>query len=156
VPRVGLWRRGSHLSVRSLSREKDLSHAAGRRDPGGAPGEGPQTREGPDRGLADVDFPERAHPVAATAGRPVYGPAGREEARRLSREARRDKINLGWYSQINLCRVSRGERPLSYSVWKGTCDYVARKRVERELAERPLQFQIRPGRLQILWRKPGS
>ena len=89
-------------------------------------------------------------------GRPVYGPAAREEARRLRREARREQINLGWYSQINLCKVARGERPLSYSVWKGTCDYVARKRVERELAQKPLQFQIRPGRLQILWRKPGS
>jgi len=89
-------------------------------------------------------------------GRPVYGLAARGEARRLMREAKGEQVNLGWYSQINLCKVARGERPLSYSVWKRTCDYVARKRVEREVAQRPLQFQIRAGRPQLLWRKPGG
>ena len=47
--------------------------------------------------------------------RPVYGPAAREEARRLVREARGEKIHLGWFTKINLCRVARGERPLGYS-----------------------------------------
>jgi len=87
--------------------------------------------------------------------RPVYGPAAREEARRLVREARGQKIHLGWFTKINLCRVARGERPLGYSVWKGTFDYMARKRVEREVARKPLRFQLGAGGVQIGWRKLG-
>jgi len=72
------------------------------------------------------------------------------------REAKRERINLGWSTKKSLCKVARGERPLSYSVWARTGAYVARKQVERELAQRPLQFQIRAGRPQLLWRKPGG
>ena len=39
---------------------------------------------------------------------PVYGPAAREEARRFMREAKREKINLGWPTKMNLCRVAKG------------------------------------------------
>ena len=48
---------------------------------------------------------------------PVYGPTARDEAPRLIRVANREKINLGCYIKINLCKVARGERPLGYSVW---------------------------------------
>ena len=89
-------------------------------------------------------------------GRPVYGPAAREEARRLRREARHEKINLGWYSQINLCKVARGEKPLSYAVWARTGAYLARKCGERKVARRPLRLQVRADRPQLLWRKPGA
>src|SRR5215468_11560497 len=58
--------------------------------------------------------------------KPVYGPAAREEARRLMREAKREGINLGPYSKISLLKVSRGERPLSYSVWHQTQVYMRR------------------------------
>src|SRR5215510_15957587 len=50
--------------------------------------------------------------------KPVYGPAARKEALRLMSEAKREKINFGWSTKTNLCRVAKGERPLSYSVWE--------------------------------------
>src|SRR5215472_2747486 len=43
-------------------------------------------------------------------GKPVYGPAAREEARRIIREAKREKINFGWPTRMNLYRVIKGER----------------------------------------------
>jgi hypothetical protein len=89
-------------------------------------------------------------------GRPVYGPPAREEARRLMRDAKREKINLGWYSKIDLCKVARGERPLGYSLWMGTCDYLARTRVERERTRKPLRLQLGAGALRIGWRTPGG
>ena len=52
--------------------------------------------------------------------KPVYGPAAREEVLRLKRVAKREKINLGPFTQINLGRVARKERPLGYSLWKAT------------------------------------
>ena len=45
---------------------------------------------------------------------PVYGPAAREEARRFMREAKREKIHLGWPTKTSLCKVAKGERPLAY------------------------------------------
>ena len=42
--------------------------------------------------------------------KPVYGPAAREEARRLMREAKREGINFGWFTRMNLYRVIKGER----------------------------------------------
>src|SRR5215470_14662497 len=56
--------------------------------------------------------------------KPVYGPAAREEALRLMSEAKREKINFGWSTKTNLCRMANGERPLSYSVWEGAQKYV--------------------------------
>src|SRR5215470_15049088 len=40
--------------------------------------------------------------------KPVYSPAAREEARRLMREAKREKINLGWSTKTNLVAWRRG------------------------------------------------
>jgi len=75
-------------------------------------------------------------------GQPAYGPAAREEARRFLREAKREKINLGWSAKRSLCRVAKGERPLSYSVWERTQAYVGCARRERkqeqDVRERPL------------------
>ena len=88
-------------------------------------------------------------------GHPVYGPAAREEARRLRREAKREKIHLGCFTVINLCKVARGDRPLSYSVWRDTCDYVVRKRAERELARKPLRVHFGAGGVHVMWRRPG-
>ena len=65
--------------------------------------------------------------------RPVYGPAACEEVRRLMREAKREGINLGWSTKLNLCRVAKGERPLSYSVCKQVGEYLDRKRAERAI-----------------------
>jgi len=92
--------------------------------------------------------------------KPVYGPAAREEARRLMREAKREKINLGWSTKTNLCRVAKGERPLSYSVWERTQAYMKRVRSERkheqEVRERPLQLRLVPGRGPLVgWRSGG-
>ena len=56
--------------------------------------------------------------------KPVYGPAARKEALWLMREAKREKINFGWSTKTNLCRMANGERPLSYSVWEGAQKYV--------------------------------
>src|SRR5262252_4893904 len=56
--------------------------------------------------------------------KPVYGPAARKEARRFMREAQREGINFGCFTKKNLCRVARGERPLSYSVWERAQEYV--------------------------------
>src|SRR5262249_38906689 len=41
--------------------------------------------------------------------KPVYGPAAREEVRRIMREAKRERINLGRYTKLNLYRVTKGE-----------------------------------------------
>ena len=87
--------------------------------------------------------------------KPVYGPAAREEARRLMREPKREKINLGWYTKKNLCRVAKGERPLSYSLCKAIEAHVARTRREREVAARPLQIQVGPGGPRVMWRTLG-
>ena len=94
--------------------------------------------------------------------KPVYGPAAREEVRRILREARREGINFGWFTRINLYRVIRGERPLSYSVWEGAQAYVRRVRRERkheqDVRKRPLQVRLVAGEgLQIGWRRgsPG-
>src|SRR5215467_85640 len=56
--------------------------------------------------------------------KPVYGPAARDEVRRIIREAKRERINLGWFTKINLCRVAKGERPLSYPLWDRTQAYI--------------------------------
>jgi len=53
-------------------------------------------------------------------GKPYYGPAAREEARRLLREAKRAKVNLGWSTKRNLFKANHGERPLNYALWDGT------------------------------------
>src|SRR5215510_8777716 len=62
--------------------------------------------------------------------KPVYGPAAIEEARRLIRDASRARINLGWFTKKSLCKVAKGERPLSYSVWEQTQTYM--RRIQRE------------------------
>src|SRR5215470_69175 len=92
--------------------------------------------------------------------KPVYGPAAREEVRRILREARREGINLGPYSKISLLKVSRGERPLSYSVWHQTQVYMRRihheRELERDMRERPLQFQVFPGQGPVVGWRRGS
>src|SRR5262252_4506863 len=90
--------------------------------------------------------------------KPVYGPAARKEVRRIMREAKREGINLGPYSKISLLKVSRGERPLSYSVWHQTQVYMRRihheRELERDVRERPLQVRFVAGKgLQIGWRR---
>ena len=75
------------------------------------------------------------------SGKPVYGPAAREEARRLIREAKRAKINLGWRTKRSLLKVIKGERPLSYSLWHRTQAYLRRVSGERERAE---DLKLRP------------
>src|SRR5215475_15928533 len=86
--------------------------------------------------------------------KPVYGPDARKEALRLMSEAKREKINFGWSTKTNLCRVAKGERPLSYSVWERTQAYVRRVRSERkheqDVRERPLQIRLLPGRRLLL------
>jgi len=93
-------------------------------------------------------------------GKPVYGPAAREEVRRILREAKREKINLGWSTKLNLCRVAKGERPLSYSVWERTQAYMKRVRRERkreqDVRERPLQVRFVAGKGLLLGWRQGS
>ena len=89
--------------------------------------------------------------------KPVYGPAAREEVRRILRDAKRERINFGWFTRMNLYRVIKGERPLSYSVWERAQAYVRRVRRERkheqDVRERPLQVRLVAGKgLQIGWR----
>src|SRR5215831_5359195 len=91
-------------------------------------------------------------------GKPVYGPAAREEARRIIREAKREKINFGWPTKLNLCRVAKGKRPLSYSVWERTQAYMRRiqreRKHEQDVRERPMQIRVAPGRgLLVAWRR---
>src|SRR5215467_15321553 len=114
----------------------------------------PRTGRGPRQALV-WGWPT---PIALTARtelpplprKPVYGPAAREEARRLMREAKREKINLGWSTKTNLCRVAKGKRPLSCSVWERAQAYVKRVRRERkhkqDVQERPLQLRLMAGR----------
>ena len=90
--------------------------------------------------------------------KPVYGPAAQEEARRLMRETKAERINFGWFTKMNLCRVAKGERPLSYSVWEGAQAYVRRVRSERkheqDVRERPMQFRVVPGQGPVVdWRR---
>ena len=91
---------------------------------------------------------------------PVYGPAAREEARRFMREAKREKIDLGWSTKMNLCRAAKGKRPLSYSVWERTQAYVSRVRTERkseqDVRERPLQVRLVAGKGLLLGWRRGS
>ena len=93
-------------------------------------------------------------------GKPVYGPAAREEARRIIREAKREGINFGWFTKMNLYRVIKGERPLSYSVWEGAQAYMRRVRRERkheqDVRERPLQFRVVPGQGPMVGWRRGS
>src|SRR5215467_4461737 len=84
--------------------------------------------------------------------KPVYGSAAQEEARRLMRETKAERINFGWFTKMNLCRVSKGERPLSLSLCKQVREYLARKRAEREVIRQPLRFQLGPGGPRVLWR----
>jgi len=91
-------------------------------------------------------------------GKPVYGPAGREEVRRLMREAKREGINFGWSTKTSLCKVARGERPLSYAVRERTQAYIRRiqreREHERDVRERPMQIRVVPGRgLLVGWRR---
>ena len=92
--------------------------------------------------------------------KPVYGPAAREGVRRILREAKREGINLGPYSKISLLKVSRGERPLSYSVWHQTQVYMRRihreRELERDMRERPLQFRVVPGQGPMVGWRRGS
>jgi len=92
--------------------------------------------------------------------KPVYGPAAREEARRLTRETKREGINFGWPTKLNLCRVANGERPLSYSVWEQAQEYVRRVRREwkheQDVRERPLQFRVIPGQGPMVGWRRGS
>jgi hypothetical protein len=87
--------------------------------------------------------------------RPVYGPAARQEARCLMRNAKRETINLGWFTKISLYKVARGDRLLGYSVWTRTCDYLSRKRAERELAHKPLRVQFGAGGVHVMGRRPA-
>jgi hypothetical protein len=82
--------------------------------------------------------------------KPVYGPAAREEARRLMREAKRARINFGWSTKKNLCNVARGRVPLSLNVWKGAIIYIQQAITDREAAKRraappQLQLKLTPG-----------
>src|SRR5262245_60337652 len=88
----------------------------------------------------------------------VYGPAAWEEVRRIMREAKRERINLGWSTKKSLCKVANGERPLSYGVWEQTQAYVRRiqreREHERDVRERPIQIRLVPGRGPVLgWRR---
>jgi hypothetical protein len=80
-------------------------------------------------------------------GKPVYGPAAREEARRIIRDAKRAKINLGWPTKVSLLKVIHGKQPLSYSLWDQTQAYVRRvsseRERERDLRERPMAVDFR-------------
>jgi len=58
----------------------------------------------------------------------------------VNREAKRERINLGWFTQINLGRVTKGERPLSFALWQQVREYLACKRAEREVIRQPLRF----------------
>ena len=87
---------------------------------------------------------------------PVYGPPAREEARRLMWEAKREKIPLGWPTKTSLCKVAKGERPLGFSLWKATSDYLARKRKEREVAQRPPRVGFGSGGPRVLWHHRGG
>lgn len=79
-------------------------------------------------------------------GKPTYGPAAKAEARRLLREAKRAKVNLGPITKRNLFKVIHGQRPLSYSLWYGTQAYVRRVSSEREreqdLRENPMAVDL--------------
>src|SRR5215470_8388739 len=78
--------------------------------------------------------------------KPVYGPATRDEARRLMTEARRAKVNFGWSTKTNLCNVARGRVPLSLGVWKGAQLYLQQAISDREAAKRraaPPQLTVR-------------
>src|SRR5215468_3580895 len=92
--------------------------------------------------------------------KPVYGPAARDEVRRILREARREGINFGWFTRMNLYRVIRGERPLSYSVCERAQEYVRRVRSERkheqDVRERPLQVRVVPGQGPMVGWRRGS
>ena len=92
--------------------------------------------------------------------KPVYGSAARDEVRRILREAKREGINFGWSTRMNLYRVIRGERPLSYSVWEGAQAYVRRVRRERkheqDVRERPLQVRVVPGQGPMVGWRRGS
>src|SRR5262249_5886673 len=124
------------------------------RDPADVAQDGPRLSAGPGLGLADTDPDERAD----GARKPVYGPAAREEVRRILREAKREGINFGWFTKVSLCKVAKGERPLSYSVWDRAQAYVRRLRREREyeqdVRKRPMQFRLAPGKgLVVAWRE---
>jgi len=76
-------------------------------------------------------------------GDPVYGPAAREECRKMRAEAKRNKINLSRYTELNLRKVIRGEIPLSYAVWNGALRYLRQIMAEREQAKRPMAVNFK-------------
>src|SRR5262245_16266007 len=87
-------------------------------------------------------------------GKPTYGVKAKEGARALRAEARRERIPLSPSVRARLQAVIEGREPLRLALWQDTASYLNRVKVERERARRPLQFQIRAGRPQLLWRKP--
>ena len=89
-------------------------------------------------------------PIALTA-RTELPPLPRQP--RLMREAKRERINLGWPTKTSLCKVAKGDRPLGYPLWKATTGYLARKRKERELAQRPLRVEFGSRGPRVLWRR---
>ena len=92
--------------------------------------------------------------------KPVHSPAARGEARRIIRDAKRERINFGWPTKLNLLRVANGERPLSYSVLERTQAYLRCVRMERkheqDVRERPLQFRVVPGQGPMVGWRRGS
>src|SRR5215831_2896576 len=43
--------------------------------------------------------------------KPVHGPAARDEVRRIVREAKREGINFGWFTRMNLYALQAGDPP---------------------------------------------
>jgi hypothetical protein len=50
-------------------------------------------------------------------GKPVWRPKAKAEARRLIRDAKRARVNVGPWTKGALLRVPRGERLLDYARW---------------------------------------
>jgi len=69
------------------------------------------------------------------------------------REAKRERIPLGWPTKTSLCKVAKGERPIGFPLWKATSDYLAPKRNELEVAQRPLRVEFGSGGPRVPWRR---
>ena len=90
----------------------------------------------------------------------VVGRQARAEARRLMAAAWRARVNFGRSAKRKLREVARGERALSWAMWRNANDYlertIAERRVCADLAARPYRVSLGPGGPQLHRRGPGA
>jgi len=149
-PVIGVTWTCQPIDSRSFHRPRALlSHAARVRDPACAAPHRTWAAPGPRLGLAHT---ERAH--GEHGSRYMAPPPGRGPAAHVGSQAREDPSRVAHEDEP--LQGGKGERPLGFSLWKATSDYLARQRKEREVAQRPPRVGFGSGGPRVLWHHRGG